>query len=87
MTALDEAHETERREADAVKQRAMRLIENAIEAADADGVPADAFAHVALFAAITTFVDLFGEPVVAAMMTKIPDRIVAGDYTLDRTLQ
>ncbi|ODN70948.1 hypothetical protein [Methylobrevis pamukkalensis] len=89
MATLSEDHETDHEACDAerFKRRAMQHIEQAFDEADADGVPADAFAHVALFTALTTLVDCFGEPVVAAMISKIPAKIAAGDYTLDRTLQ
>lgn len=79
-----EAAETEH---DRVKRCAMGHIERAFDEADSDGVPADAFAHVALFTALTTLVDCFGENAVATMMAKIPEKISSGDYTLDRTLQ
>ncbi|SON54728.1 hypothetical protein HDIA_1187 [Hartmannibacter diazotrophicus] len=74
-------------EADVIKRRAMHHIEQAFDEADMEGVPPDAFAHVALFTALTTLVDCFGEHIVAAMMEKIPAKVAAGDYTLDRTLQ
>jgi hypothetical protein len=73
--------------ADTVKRRAMGHMERAFDDAEADGVPPDAVAHAALFAAITTLVDCFGEESVARMMGEIPDKVASGGYTLSRTLQ
>ena len=44
-------------------------------------------AHAALFAALTTLVECFGEESVAHMVSELPDKIMAGNYTLLRTLQ
>ena len=73
--------------ADTVKRRAMGHLERAFDDAEADGVPPDAVAHAALFAALTTLVDCFGEESVAKMVSEIPDKITGGGYTLGRTLQ
>lgn len=72
---------------DNFKHRAMGHMEKAFDEADDDGIPIDAVAHAALFAALTTLVDCFGEGSVAKLVATLPDKISAGDYTLMRTLQ
>lgn len=72
---------------DNVKRRAMSYLEHAFDEADADGVPPDAVAHAALFAALTTLVDCFGEESVANLVSELPERITGGGYTLNRILQ
>lgn len=72
---------------DNVKQQALGHVERAFDDAEAEGVPVDAIAHAALFAAITTLVDCFGEDSVARLMSELPEKITAGGYTLSRTLQ
>lgn len=72
---------------DNFKHRAMGHMEKAFDDADSDGIPVDAVAHAALFAALTTLVECFGEESVARMVSDLPDKINAGNYTLLRTLQ
>ncbi|WP_075217064.1 hypothetical protein [Mongoliimonas terrestris] len=72
---------------DTAKRKAMGYLEKAFDDAEADGVPTDAVAHAALFAAITTLVDCFGEECVATLISELPERIHSGGYTLARTLQ
>ena len=72
---------------DNVKRRAMTFMERAFDDADAEGVPVDAVAHAALFAAVTTLVECFGEEPVAKMIAELPDRINTGGYTMGRILQ
>jgi hypothetical protein len=69
------------------KRRAMHFIEKAFDDAGAEGLPVDAMAHAALFAALTTLVDCFGEAQVAKMVADIPEKITTGAYTLNRVLQ
>jgi len=72
---------------DKIKHRAMSHMERAFDDADDDGVPIDAMAHAALFAALTTLVDCFGEDSVARMVAELPEKITGGSYTVQRTLQ
>jgi hypothetical protein len=72
---------------DNFKHQAMGLMEKAFDDADDDGIPIDAVAHAALFAALTTLVECFGEESVARMVSELPDKIASGNYTLLRTLQ
>lgn len=70
-----------------VKQRAMGHLERAFEDAETDGIPVDAVAHAALFAAIATLVECFGEECVANLIGELPEKIASGGYTVNRTLQ
>jgi hypothetical protein len=71
----------------AAKREAMVLVERAFEDAEAHGVPSDAVAHAALFAALAELVYCFGEDSVARLASELPDRIRGGDYTLNRVIQ
>jgi len=77
----------EDRVVDEVKQAAMEHLERAFDEAEADGLPPDAIAHAALFAALAELVACFGEDSVARLVAELPDRIASGDYTLARTMQ
>lgn len=84
----DELHEPlESTPPESAKRKAMRHLERAFDDAEGEGVPVDAVAHAALFAALTTLVDCFGEDCVARMVAELPERITAGGYTLSRTIQ
>jgi hypothetical protein len=72
---------------DSAKRRAMHFIEKAFDDAGAEGVPVDAMAHAALFAALTILVDCFGEDQVARMTGELPEKIASGSYTINRILQ
>jgi hypothetical protein len=69
------------------KRRAMHFMEKAFDDAGAEGLPVDAMAHAALFAALTTLVDCFGEEQVARMVADLPEKITSGSYSLNRILQ
>jgi hypothetical protein len=69
------------------KHRAMNHMERAFDDADEEGIPVDAMAHAALFAALTTLVECFGEDSVAKLVSELPSKITSGSYTLLRTLQ
>jgi hypothetical protein len=72
---------------DTVKRRALSFLEKAFDDAEAEGVPVDAVAHAALFAALTTLVECFGEDQVAKLAGDLPAKITSGGYTLNRILQ
>lgn len=63
----------------------QRLAEVWIEALG-DGIEPDILAHVALFAALRDLVDAYGEPAVADFATRLPDRIAAGEFTVQGAL-
>ncbi len=70
-----------------VKRRALGILEKAFDDAEAEGVPVDAVAHAALFAALTTLVECFGEDQVARLAGDLPGKIASGGYTINRVLQ
>jgi len=72
---------------DTVKRRALSHLEKAFDEAEAEGVPVDAVAHAALFAALTTLVECFGEDQVAKLAGDLPGKISSGGYTINRVLQ
>ncbi|GGA55697.1 hypothetical protein [Pelagibacterium lentulum] len=79
----DAAFEAEQEE----RQLALEYLADAWNAADSDGVDKQALAHAALFAAIATLVDDYGEESVANLIGEIPERVSNGEYTLNRVLQ
>jgi hypothetical protein len=72
---------------DNVKRKALSFLEKAFDDAEAEGLPVDAVAHAALFAALTTLVECFGEDQVARLADELPKKITAGGYTINRILQ
>ena len=72
---------------DATRQLALEYIAAAWNEAEEDGVGSDALAHASLFAALTTLVNSFGDEAAAVLIATLPDRIRAGEYNLDRSLQ
>ena len=46
-----------------------------------------ALAHASLFAALATLVRTHGEEATAELVAGLPDRIRAGEYNLERSLQ
>lgn len=69
------------------RQRALEYLADAWSSAEEDGVKGEALAHAALFAAIATLVRDYGEDAVADIVTRLPDRIRLGEYSLDRSVQ
>ena len=65
------------------KRRALHHILGAWEAALAEGVSPELLASTAIFAALTDMVALHGPEPVAEMVRTLPDRIAAGEFSLD----
>lgn len=72
---------------DQQKTAALEYLTEAWNEAIADGVEADALAHVALFTAVAELVNTYGEDVVIKMARKLPTRIQQGEFTFDRNVQ
>lgn len=70
-----------------VKRAALDHLERAFADAEAEGIPCDAMAHAALFAALQSLVERFGEESVSDLVRELPERIEAGAYTLHKVLQ
>jgi len=69
------------------RQIALEYLAEAWNAAEEDGVESQALAHASLFAALATFVRAHGEELTADLVAGLPERIRAGEYNLDRSLQ
>lgn len=74
------------RERDA-RQIALEYIAEAWNSAEQDGLEGEALAHAALFAAFATLVKTYGEEATADLVSRLPDRIREGEYSLDRVIQ
>ncbi len=68
---------------DAQKARALELLLDAWDAGLNEGIEPEILATAAIFAALTDMVDLHGEDSVATMAEELPERIRAGEFTLE----
>lgn len=69
------------------KYVALRYIMEAWEEAVYDGIDPDCVATAAIFAAMSDLVTTYGEEPVARMAERLPERIRAGEFTLNKTKQ
>ena len=69
------------------RQIALEYLAEAWNNAEDDGVSALDLAHASLFAALATLVRMHGEAAAADLVAALPDRMRAGEYNLDRSLQ
>jgi hypothetical protein len=69
------------------KQVALSYLIEAWDEALADGVDSEILAHAALFAALSDLVTTYGEDAVADLAKRLPERIRASEFTLDRQVQ
>ncbi|WP_245418141.1 hypothetical protein [Cohaesibacter haloalkalitolerans] len=72
---------------DKQKQRALCILGDLWDQASDDGINIDCLAHAALFQALSSLVLAYGEETVSKFCSDLPNRILCGDYTLDRNLQ
>lgn len=72
---------------EAARQVALEYLAEAWLSAEQDGVETESIAHAALFAALATLVNRFGEEAIADLIAELPERVRMGEYSLDRTLQ
>lgn len=63
------------------KRKALTRVLDMWDAALRDGVPSEALASAAIFAALTELVDLYGVEPVAEFADGLPARIRAGEFT------
>lgn len=77
----------DRLQAEDERRMAMSYISDAWADAIADGIDADAVAQAALFTALIDLVAAYGETAVAELAEALPQRIMQGEYTVNRTLQ
>ena len=69
------------------RQLALEYLAEAWNSAEEDGVESQALAHASLFAALATLVRAHGEEATADLVAALPERIRAGEYNLERSLQ
>jgi hypothetical protein len=69
------------------RQIALEYLAEAWNTAEEDGIETQALAHASLFAALATLVKAHGDEATAALIAALPDRIRAGEYNLERSLQ
>lgn len=69
------------------KRVALTYLFEAWDEAVAEGVDSEILAHAALFAALSDLVLTYGEEAVADLAERLPERIRAGEFTLEKALQ
>jgi hypothetical protein len=69
------------------RQIALEYLAEAWNAAEEDGIESQALAHASLFAALATLVRAHGEETTADLVAGLPERIRAGEYNLNRSVQ
>jgi hypothetical protein len=69
------------------KYAALRYIMEAWEEAVFDGIDPDCVATAAIFAAMSDLIATYGEEPVARMAERLPERIRAGEFTINKTRQ
>ena len=69
------------------KYAALRYIMEAWEEAVYDGIDPDCVATAAIFAAMSDLITTYGEEPVAVMAERLPERIRAGEFTINKTRQ
>jgi len=66
------------------KKTALRLVMDAFQAAEADGIDSDCMAQATLFFVLKEFVLAYGEEAVAAFAERLPGRIRDGEFSVLR---
>jgi hypothetical protein len=69
------------------KRVALTYLTEAWDEALAEGVDSEILAHAALFAALSDLISTYGEEAVAGLAERLPERIRACEFTLDRLVQ
>ena len=82
-SAAEAAQDNDREE----RQMALEYLAEAWNTAEDEGIESNALAHASLFAALTALVTSHGSEAVALLVQGLPDRIRAGEYELERTIQ
>ena len=72
---------------DEARKRALTYLAEAWRNAEDEEVETEALAHAALFAGLATLVEKYGETAISELVKRIPDKVVQGEYTVDRTIQ
>ena len=66
------------------KRVALTYLIEAWDEAIAEGVDSEILAHAALFAALSDLISTYGEEAVAGLAQRLPERIRAGEFTIER---
>ena len=69
------------------KRAAYEMIVDAMADAEAEGIERAIVTQAALFALFTDLVSTYGETAVAELAERLPQRLLAGEFTIDRRLQ
>ena len=69
------------------KRAAYEMVSDAMAEAEADGIERDIVTQAALFAVLTDLVSVWGEIAVADFTERLTDRVLGGEFTIDRRLQ
>lgn len=69
------------------KRAAYEMITDAMAEAEAEGIERDIVTQAALFAVLTDLVTTYGEVAVAGLAERLPQRVIGGEFTIDRRLQ
>lgn len=69
------------------KHLALRFILDAWEEAVYEGLESDCIATAAIFAALSDLIASYGEEPVAAMCERLPERVLAGEFSVAKTRQ
>jgi hypothetical protein len=71
----------------AQRKAAFTYMSEAFAEGRLDGIEGDCLAQAALFAAFKEFVETYGEEPVAVFAERLPARIRAGEFTVERSRQ
>ena len=83
--ATDTVEQRQEEMAIAEKKRvALSYLAEAWDEAIAEGVDSEILAHAALFTALSDLIATYGEDAVAGLAERLPERIRASEFTLDR---
>ena len=69
------------------KRAAYEMIADAMADAEAEGIERAIVTQAALFAVFIDLVSTYGETAVAELAERLPQRLLAGEFTIDRRLQ
>jgi hypothetical protein len=69
------------------KRAAYEMVTDAMAEAEAEGIEYEIVTQAALFAVLTDLVSTYGEVAVAGLAEGLPQRLIAGEFTIDRRLQ
>ncbi|MDK9695655.1 MAG: hypothetical protein OEL76_04630 [Siculibacillus sp.] len=69
------------------KRAAYEMITDAMADAEAEGIEPAIVTQAALFAVFTDLVSTYGEAAVAELAERLPQRLLSGEFTIDRRLQ